>query len=170
MPVRGVEAFVLTVSGVQTLISPPLKRPVPLMHHSYESQAERQRDREEGQPVCLARLEDSALNINNLSQVSVSHIWLMHAIVNNHAVSYDQETAESTRDWENVSLSRKWNNRECCEQGQCCMLGGRWRVGGWRHQTASLALQATSDLSPLGVRSLSRYLNLSAAFWPVLPF
>lgn len=73
MPFRGSGSLCLTVSGVQTLIPHLFQHAIILMHDSYESKGAKHRDRE-GQPVCLARLEDSALNINNLSQVSVSHI------------------------------------------------------------------------------------------------
>ena len=92
VPPRGVEVCVLTVSGVQTLIPPPLHLS---LHRPYENGAERQRKRKlflnNTRTTCLfPRLKDPALNINNLSQVSVSHIRLMHAIVNNHTVSHDR--------------------------------------------------------------------------------
>lgn len=67
-------------------------------------------------------------------------------------------------------FSTKWHNRGCSDQGQRLILGESRRGAGWKHQTVSPALQATSDLGPSGVRDLSRYLNLSAGFWPSLPF
>lgn len=77
---RGAEACVLTVSGVQTLISPIFySLSLLVMHHSYKNTAGKQRDRKpflynRGQLVFFPGVEDSALNINNLSQVSASHI------------------------------------------------------------------------------------------------
>lgn len=121
-----------------------------------------------------AQVPCPALNINNLTQVSVSHIWLMHATVNNHTVSHDSLRKPqvlgtgSKRHQENVCLSKKMGQQTGLWTG--AVLGGCGRIGGWKHQTVSRALQATSDLGPFGVRSLSRYLNLFAGFWPVLPF
>lgn len=53
---------------------------------------------------------------------------------------------------------------ECSEQAQRCMLGGCGWGEGRKHQTVSHGLQVTSDPGLLRVRSLSRYLNLSAGF------
>lgn len=51
-------------------------------------------------------LKDPSLYKNNLSQVSVSHIWLMHAIVNTLTASHDRLRKPlgrgSKKDWENV--------------------------------------------------------------------
>lgn len=60
-----------------------------------------------------AQVPCPALNINNLSQVSESHIWLMHAIVNNHTASNDSLRKPqvlgtgSKRYQENVCLGKK---------------------------------------------------------------
>lgn len=62
MPLGGAEACVLTVSGVQTLISPFfISLSLSVMHHSYENEAETQRDRKlflnnKRQPVCFQDL------------------------------------------------------------------------------------------------------------------
>lgn len=54
-------------------------------------------------------------------------------------------------------------NEHWCEQKTDTIVSTVNTITGLK-TSVSLALQATSDLGSLGVRSLSRYLNLSAGF------
>lgn len=63
-----------------------------------------------------------------------------------------------------------WVEQQSAWTGSVLSTGWGVRRGVWRHQTVSADLQQTSDLAAIGVRDLSRYLNHSAGFWPVLTF
>lgn len=88
----------------------------------------------------------------------------MYAIVNNHAESRDRlRKLQRAREIIKRCVGGENGTTEIFLSGVgvvCCW--GVGKVGGWVHKTARLALQATSDLSPFGVMSLSRYLNPSA--------
>lgn len=93
----------------------------------------------------------------------------MHAIVNSCAAGSDPLRKLQREAWDWEKCGSEWNNT-VLERGRCWPGGERVRREVWRHQTVSADLQDTSDPAAIGVRGLSRYLNHSAGFWPVLTF